>query len=717
MSADDEDPSDDVPGDDTPEEEGVPEDVSEDGDESTVDDEDLPDFAKYKDIDKDVPIERKNTLQRIRQDYDEPAKGTVREAVQNGVDAWGRNMDRGILPTDTQLKIVFQIDTERKTFTYTDNAGGMTEEVLQNNLVGIDTPDEDKEAGLGAGAYGRGFYVIAMCGNGLTYVETRQGHEHNAMTVSNDGKYSDPATPENPRLPSEHQGTYIFVDDVVEHDFDFLGDWEQVQEMFVQNFSFLLNRDDVTVQYLIDGEKHEPVAPNLEKYLENGQLMYRRELPEFNAEGDTYRVRDLYVIRTDVMEEEPPWEGVAMLKGNQYLDKPFMTIKTYKPNGIPSIKTPPEMIGWCDATELCPDLENNAHTSFRGHESKTGIKDPLLQLHNEYFKKGRTTQEKEKLASEITRNINELLADYEDFDDYQVEGDITSETDEEGETDEPDLEPPGLSLIKCQAGKRQYDVGDRIPLKIEVNNPADAESERYALYDIKVSSSDLSMNKAVGSRVVDIAENDHETYDIVEFQPQSEGIYSFSASIRAQPELLIETGEQDEEPEELDTSKIYFTVGDVERSTRTPDDGPDGDGDDDDDGGEGEELGEVSVVQTTNFATEEGDDWKAVALDHEDGGFEVLVNMMRPEWLAADRIRDDEDRRDGIQLRLGVEWGIEQIVLRRNIDDLHDLLDQDTTIDGQPAAEYIQRLLEERDDLQSHIETKIADRFGLEYGS
>lgn len=710
MSADEENPSDDTrKDDDIAGEDEVPEDISENVDQG-------PDFAKDEDIDKEVPIERKNTLQRIRQDYDEPAKGTVREAVQNGVDAWGRNMDRGILPAESHLEIIFQIDTEQKTFTYIDNAGGMTEEVLRNNLVGIDTPDEDKEAGLGAGAYGRGFYVIAMCGEGLTYVETRQDDEHNAMTVSNDGKYSDPTLPENPRLPSGQQGTHIFVDDVVEYDLDFLGDWEQVQRMFVQNFSFLLNRDDVTVQYIIDGEKHEPVAPDLEEYLENGQLMYRRELPDFSAEGDTYRVRDLYVIRTDVMEEEPPWEGVAMLKGNKYLDKPFMTIKTYKPNGIPSIKSPPEMIGWCDATELCPDLENNAHTSFRGHESKTGIKDPLLQLHNEHFKKGRTTQEKEKLASEITRNINELLADYEDFDNYQVEGDITSETDEEGETDDTETGPKGLSLIKCQAGKRQYDVGDRIPLKIEVNNPEDAESERYELFDIKVGSSDLSMNKSVGSRVIDIAENDHETYDIVEFQPQSDGIYSFSASIRAQPELL-EMGEQDKEPEELDTSKIYFTVGDVERSARTPDEGPDGDGDDDDDGGEGEEPGEVSVVQTTNFATEEGDDWKAVAIDHEDGGFEVLVNMMRPEWLAADRIRDDEDRRDKIQLKLGVEWGIEQIVLRRNIDDLHELLDQDTTIDGQPAAEYIQRLLEERDDLQSQIETKIADRFGLEYGS
>jgi hypothetical protein len=257
-----------------------------------------------------------------------------------------------------------------------------------------------------------------------------------------------------------------------------------------------------------------------------------------------------------------------MLKGNQYLDKPFMTIKAYKPTGIPSLRNPPQMIGWCDATELCPDLENNAHTSFRGHESKTGIKQPLLELHNEHFKKGRTTEEKKQLASDITRNINELLADYEDFDDYQVKGDIETDTDEE---DESTQQSGGGGLIKCQAGKRQYEVGDLIPLKIQVNNPVDPESERYELYDIRVGSTDVAMNKKVGSRVIDIPENDHETYEIVEFQPKTEGIYSFSAKIRAQPQVL-EIDEETEEPEQLDSSRIYFTVGDVERSLRTPDD-------------------------------------------------------------------------------------------------------------------------------------------------
>lgn len=673
----------------------------------------VPDFAKDEDIDKDVPIERKNTLQRIRQDYDEPAKGTVREAVQNGVDAWGRNMGRGIIPVDTELELVFRINTEMKTFTYTDNAGGMTEEVLRNNLVGIDTPDEDKEAGLGAGAYGRGFYVIAMCGEGLTYVESQQCGEHNAMTVSNDGKYSDPTTPENPRLPSRQQGTHIFVDDVVEHDLEFLGVWEEVEEMFVQNFAFLLNRGDVTVRYIIDGQEHKPEAPDLEKYLEDGQLMYLRELPEFSAEGGTYRVRDFYVIRTDVMDEDPPWEGIAMLKGNQYLDKPFMTIKPYKPNGIPSLRNPPQMIGWCDATELCPDLENNAHTSFRGHESKTGIKEPLLELHNEHFKKGRTTEEKQQLASDITRHINELLADYEDFDEYQVRGDVKTETDEDGSKGQ---QKTGSDLIKCQAGRRQYDVGDRIPLKIQVNNPVDPESERYELYDIRVSSTDVSMNKKVGSRVIDIPENQHDTYDIVVFQPQRKGIYSFSASIRAQPELL-EMSEDEEESEKLDSSKIYFTVGDVERSARTPDDSPEGSDEPEGEGGEGDREGRVSVVQSTTFANEEGEDWKAVAIDHEDGGFEILVNTSRPEWLATNRITDDDDRRDRIQTRLGTEWGTQQVIHRRNVDDLHELLDEETTIDGNPASEVIQEMLEQREDIQAHIESQIADRFGLEYGS
>ncbi len=672
-------------------------------DDAPIDDEE-PDFADDDEINQEVPVKREHTLQRIRQDYDEPWKGTLREGWQNGGDAWGRNMSRGILPDDAELKIQVRIDTANNTFTYLDNAGGMTREILEKNLIGIDTPDEEKEAGGGAGAYGRGFYVISMTGEGKTYVETRQGSDHYASTVTNIGTYSPPKPPENAQLPDGVQGTYIHVKDVAEHDMEKLSDWDAVEEVMLENFTFLLLRDDVTIEYIIDGERHQADPPDLQKYLEEGQLIYKKELPKFSAESETYQARDLYVIRTDVMDEDPPWEGVAMLKGNQYLDEPFMTVKPYKPTGIPSLRRPPQMIGWCDASDMCPELENNAHTSFRGHETKTGIKEVLMELHKEYFKKGRTTEEKQELASDITTSINELLAEHEDFEDYRVEdGQLTKAAGDKDEgPGEETPQPPGKSLLKCQVGKRRFDVGETVTLRTQVDNPKDSDHERFEIYDIQVASNDLGMNKSIPSRVIDVGANDHETTDIQSFQPTEEGVYSFSARIRPQPEVLTMDGE---DPDQLDKSRVTFYVGDVQPRSREKKKGDDSGGD---------EPARISIVRETSFFPADDENWKAVASERGDGGIDLTINVNRKEWIAATRITDNDERRDKIQKRLGTEWGVEEVILHRNIDEIHELLG-DYTIDGENAAEKIEGRLTRRAELLAKMEASINNQFGVEY--
>ncbi|AFK20664.1 hypothetical protein E6P09_02935 [Haloferax mediterranei ATCC 33500] len=684
--------------------EDKPDDETQTDEENSID---TPDFAEDEEITRDVPIERKNTLQRIREDYDEPWKGSIREALQNGGDAFGRNKHYGVLPENAELFIEIRIDTERNTLTYEDNAGGMTRETLEDNLLGIDTPDEDKEAGGGAGAYGRGFYVVSMCGEGKTYVETRQGEEHHASTVTNIGKYSEPKTPENSKLPEGVQGTYIHVADVLDHDMEHLSTWEQIKQVLLGSFTFLLLRDDVTVEYTIDGETHQAEPPDLEKYLEEGQLIYKEKLPEFSAEGNSYQIHDLYVIRTDVMDEDPPWEGVAMLKGNKYLDHPFMAVKTYKPTGIPSLRRPPQMIGWCDASELCPELENNSHTSFRGNETDSGIKEVLMELHKEHFKKGRTTEERQQLATDITSSINELLTEYDDFDEYQVQdGTLTNAggDDDDGPSEDTPTSPPTPSLLKCQVGKRKFDVGETVTLRTQVENPADSEHERFEIYDIKVASNDLGMNKSIPSRLVDVPKNEHDTFDIQAFRPTEEGIYSFSARIRGQPEVM----EMDEEePDELDHSRVTFYVGDVLPRSREKEKGDDGGGD---------EPTRISIVRETSFFPGDDESWKAVASERGDGGIDLTINVNRQEWLAATRITDDDNRRDQIQKRLGTEWGVEEVILHRNIDEIHDLLG-DMMVDGENAAELLEEGLTRRAEILARMEAAITEQLGVEYES
>jgi hypothetical protein len=686
--------------------EKTPPDTSENDEEPPINNN--PVFADDEDINKEVPIKRENTLKRIREDYDEPWKGSIREAIQNGGDAFGRNKTEGILNEDHHLQIRFQVDTEQETFTYKDNAGGMTRETLEDNLLGIDTPDEDKGAGEGAGAYGRGFYVVSMCGAQKTYVETRHAEEHWSSTVTNVGEYSEPSKPTGPRLEDDIQGTYIHVAGVLDHDMGVLSDWEKVEDVLLRSFTFLLLRDDVTVEYYIDGERHIPDPPQLNEYLQDGQLIYKEKLPEFSAEGDKHQIRDLYVMRTDVMDEdvEVPWKGVAMLKGNKYLDHPFMTVKTYKPQNIPSIKRPPEMIGWCDASDLCPELENNSHTSFRNNETDSGIKEVLLDLHKEYFKKGRSTEEREELANKITESINELLVDYEDFNPYHVPDD-GYET-EKG-TDEDDDTENTRSLIKCQAGKREFDVGGKVQLEIQVENPNDAEYERYEIFDIQVSSNSVGVNRSLPSRIVEVAANDHRTFDVQTFRPTEEGIYSFSAKIRGQPEVMeMEGGDH----ETLDTSQMYFYAGDVERRTGTPsddtDETEDGDSDGDDD------TTQVSVIKETTLYARGDETWKTMSEPQEDGGIDLVINSNHPEWARAMRITNDDGRRDRIQHRLGTVWGINEAVLYLNIDELHDLLGEHN-IDGENTANLLTEKLRNRSRMLAEMEATIVNQYGVEY--
>jgi hypothetical protein len=335
-----------------------------------------------------------------------------------------------------------------------------------------------------------------------------------------------------------------------------------------------------------------------------------------------------------------------------------------------------------------------------------------LELHDEHFKKGRTTEEREQLASDIRNSINELLSEYEDFDEYQVEdGDVESEGGEdegEGEgEDEGKISPPGSSLLKCQAGKREFDVGDTVPLQVQIENPADGEYERFQVYDMEVASSDADFSAELPSRIAEVEPNDHGTFDIQDFKPSEEGVYTFSAKIRAQPKVM---DMEDNEPDKLDQSQIVFYVGDVERQRRKREESSS------DGGTEGDSTTQTSFVQDLALYSRGRDDsWKALASHNEAGGIDLTINASRPKWRATIRITDNDDKRDKIQHRLGTEWGVREVILQRNIDELYDLLDG-MTVQGEDAAEVIEGKITERAQKLAEMEAAIFEKQGVEYG-
>jgi hypothetical protein len=103
-----------------------------------------------------------------------------------------------------------------------------------------------------------------------------------------------------------------------------------------------------------------------------------------------------------------------------------------------------------------------------------------------------------------------------------------------------------------------------------------------------------------------------------------------------------------------------------------------------------------------------------LASHNEEGGINLTINASRPEWRATNRITDDEERRNQLQRRLGTEWGVEEVVLQRNIDEVHTLL-EGTMIDGENAPDIIEDQLTSRASTLAEMQARIFEEEGVEY--
>ncbi|MDZ7701798.1 MAG: hypothetical protein U5J98_06865 [Halobacteriales archaeon] len=227
------------------------------------------------------------------------------------------------------------------------------------------------------------------------------------------------------------------------------------------------------------------------------------------------------VVRTDAVDSNPPWEGVAMLKGNEYLENPFMTVQPYKPHNIRSLNKPAKMFGWCNADDLCPKLENNAHTKFNSAAlGKSGLKEQLQEIHNEHFRREQKTTERKELRGDITEHINELLISFEDFEDYQIysEG-VEVEGGDGGNGGGNEVATgsgSGYSLV-CQAGKRDFEIGDNVPLQVAIENEDDSDIKEFELFDIRVSSDVLDSDFTFSDKTIEVGPDETKMLDLTGF--------------------------------------------------------------------------------------------------------------------------------------------------------------------------------------------------------
>ena len=71
-----------------------------------------------------------------------------------------------------------------------------------------------------------------------------------------------------------------------------------------------------------EGEYH-PDTYDIESMFEQGGIVEGEDLPEFTKKGEERQLKSLHLIDNRKLpdNEEPPWEGIAMLKGGEYTDK------------------------------------------------------------------------------------------------------------------------------------------------------------------------------------------------------------------------------------------------------------------------------------------------------------------------------------------------------------------------------------------------------------
>lgn len=385
----------------------------------------IPDSA-FNEESEEIAQDVENTLDRVVNDYNKHWQGVIGEWIQNAYDGWCHNrFGRRTIPETQPLHIRFTADMNKRRFGAADNAGGMPEDTFYHNFAGLDTPGEEKQSGDFGGSYGRGSHVISGLGQEM-YAETYHNRFRGGLSVRSARQMRTDA-----KRGISDEGTIVEVYDCDVETLVKLSEWERVRDYIQARFQPLLEHDDVTIEYEIDGMVHtiEPLDLSVFDTLWEGDLTFEH--------GNTeYTLRDVVIYDATSGPQDTPLRGVSMLKANNHMDDPFMRVQDYRPRQLRHLD---KMFGFCDASDLCPEYEDNAHNSFTGNiVSQTGLKEKLEELERQHFI-GTPTDLDEK--DEIVNTTLEVVNDQWDHNpfgdgDADVDSDLLNDEDEDTDSEE-----------------------------------------------------------------------------------------------------------------------------------------------------------------------------------------------------------------------------------------------------------------------------------------
>jgi len=620
-----------------------------------------------------------NTLDRVVDDYKNHWQGVLGESIQNSYDAWCTNKyDRAVLSEDHELRVEFDINLAERKLTVTDNAGGMPSNIFYRNFAGLDTPGEEKVSKKQGGSYGRGFHVVAGLGE-KAIAETKHDGFHSGLEVR--GKYQ---AKRDDLDNLDSQGTRVIVSDCDVQKLLQLSDREQITEHIQARFQRLLENDDVTILVTIDGksERIEPVD------LSGFEVLYQEDKVSFEHGGEEFELYDIVIYRKE--DENIPFRGMSLNKGNALRDGTFMRIKEYRPRQIRHLG---KMFGFCDASDLCPEYENNAHNDLKSNiVSSTPIKKIFEQIEREEFIGGPTQiSERDEIVEAALEILHENwgenpfdtnddtntgieseeaddLDDLEEGDDVpggpttvntnsgaesedSIDEEIDEETkkhhspEEEPETEEKDKEEEPIPEISCRTQKRFFEPEDEIELRYTIENPGESEDVAFSIRG----------ELEYPNEQIEDLENQIKNVEPGEVTGGADG-WKRKLDSNGKYIYRVDLYKKGERSEAIDSSYTYFFVGtDSEEQMGTP---------------------TVSFIEDIDFFP--SDDYSnRHRLQTGEKAMILLVNPSHPEWQYAEK----QDGRSKTNHRIATlaRWGHEAILNRLLMDRVETDLPEEAT--------------------------------------
>jgi hypothetical protein len=644
-----------------------------------------------------------NVIKDAHKDHTKGVNAFLFEGGQNAIDAYWHRKANGLFE-HRALSLHFRVSPEMDMVEIWDNAGGMTKEKLVENYLRFGNPGDEKQHSDTGGSQGKGSWVMIGWGE-RAYIESVDENGDRwwcTANPENDGKGN---RSKIQRLDSggreelDESGTYIRIHGLSNQTVSDLTDVDSVISKLEEKFPFALAHDNISIEYEVVGDGvYKPESHDFAALFKEGGIVEGETLDEVSIKGEARQLEGLHLIdNRKTSLSEPPWNGVAMLKGGEYVTDddseghPYLNVWTYAPNNNP-VTREGKLWGWVDASSLCPDLEEHGHTGFVGSDiyTRTGLRQAIIKSTKEHFD-SQTVSDKGSSSKYVRKQLNKWL-------DRMDNVDKSKQPEKDGHPKDPE--------IFCHADGEGKQVGDDIPLSMTIETPNRCRVTDVHIYmkverirdgdGEKIPKGERSQTTNQVTAEIESGLTDGKELGDAMFTVKKPGKYRFEAELRQKPNVDESMNSMDLDDNSmafsrkpvLSSSYTMFSVGDFDVDTVSSP-------------GTGESA--ASVIRDVYFKKKDGAKWRVqMRATEEEGVFDVFVNSSHPEFKAiVDKY--GVGKKGDVQAELGMRWGFLRVFMQRAGDEIETVLREHGVSQSEVKSDVtgvIQKRLEEYDEFR-----------------